>query len=45
MPNTQGTHPHFDDRGAVKWYTSFAEGLAAAKTAQKKVFIEYGRET
>ena len=45
MPNTQETHPHFDDRGAVKWYTSLAEGLAAAKAAQKKVFIEYGRET
>ena len=43
MPNIPGAHPHFNDLGAVKWYASFAEGLAAAQDAQKKVFIEYGR--
>jgi hypothetical protein len=43
MSSTPGTHPHFNDLGAVKWHTSFAEGLAAAKAEQKKVFIEYGR--
>jgi len=44
MSSTPGAHPHFNDLGAVKWYTSFAEGLADAKVTQKKVFIEYGRE-
>ena len=43
MMSTPGTHPHFNDRGAVGWYTSLAEGLAAAKAGNKKVFIEYGR--
>jgi len=43
MPSTSGTHPHFKDRGAVRWYTTLAEGLAAAKAGNKRVFIEYGR--
>lgn len=25
MISTHGTHPHFNDRGAVRWYTSLAE--------------------
>jgi len=29
MPSTSATHPHFNDRGAVRWYTTLAEGLAA----------------
>lgn len=43
MPTNLGAHPHFHDRGALKWYTSLSEGLAAAKAERKKVFIEYGR--
>ncbi len=43
MPNTPGAHPHFNDRGAVRWYTSLADGLAAARGERKKVFIELGR--
>lgn len=42
MPNTPGAHPHFNDRGAVRWYTSLADGLAAARGECKKVFIERG---
>jgi hypothetical protein len=38
MPNTPGAHPHFNDRGAVRWYTSLADGLAAARGECKKVF-------
>jgi len=43
MTTTPGAHPHFNDRGALKWYTSLSEGLAAAKAVRKKVFIEFGR--
>jgi len=43
MPSIPGPHPHFNDRGVLKWYTSFADGLAAAKAERKKVFIEFGR--
>jgi len=43
MSNTPGAHPHFNDRGAVRWYTSLADGLAAARGECKKVFIELGR--
>ncbi|MCC6750059.1 MAG: thioredoxin family protein [Deltaproteobacteria bacterium] len=39
-----GAHPHFNDRGAIQWYTSLSDALVAAKTARKKVFIEFGRE-
>jgi len=42
--STPGRHPHFDDRGAVSWFTTLADALVAAKAANKKVFIEYGRE-
>jgi hypothetical protein len=37
-------HPHFDDRGTLDWYPSFAEALAAAKRDTKRLFIEIGRE-
>lgn len=37
-------HPHFDDRGAHAWFTSFAEAQAAAKRDGKRLFIEIGRE-
>jgi hypothetical protein len=41
---TRRKHPHFDDRGALDWHTSYAEALAEAKRGGKKLFIEIGRE-
>jgi len=37
-------HPHFDDRGTLDWHTDYAKALAAARAANKIVFIEFGRE-
>ena len=37
-------HPHFNDGGALRWYTKLADAQAAAKKEGKLVFIEYGRE-
>ena len=39
----KSSHPHFNDRGAVRWYTRFADALAAAKREGKFIFVEYGR--
>lgn len=39
----KSSHPHFDDRGAVRWYTRLADALEAAKREGKFVFVEYGR--
>lgn len=41
---TTSSHPHFDDRGTVQWYTTMAEAKAAAAAEGKKIFIEFGRE-
>ncbi|MFT6833926.1 MAG: hypothetical protein ACJAZN_004111 [Planctomycetota bacterium] len=41
---TTSTHPHFDDQGALQWYTSMAEAKAAAAAENKMIFIEFGRE-
>jgi hypothetical protein len=38
-------HPHFDDKGTLDWHTRWSEAAAAARAAQKSVFIEMGRET
>ena len=38
------SHPHFDDRGTLQWHTRFADALAEARTSNKKLFIEFGRE-
>jgi hypothetical protein len=37
-------HPHFDDGGTLKWFTSLADAKAAAKQHDKLIFIQYGRE-
>lgn len=37
-------HPHFDDGGTLPWYKTLAEAQAAAKKADKLIFIEFGRE-
>ncbi|MFY9344354.1 MAG: hypothetical protein WAT39_17815 [Planctomycetota bacterium] len=36
-------HPHFDDGGALAWQTTFAAAKAAAKKADKLIFVEFGR--
>ncbi len=41
---TSSSHPHFDDRGTMSWHTRWDDALAAAKTENKLVFIEMGRE-
>jgi hypothetical protein len=38
-------HPRFDDRGTLSWSTKLDDAKAAAKTAGKLIFIEYGRES
>ncbi|HEX8633826.1 MAG TPA: hypothetical protein VEZ40_06325 [Pyrinomonadaceae bacterium] len=39
----EGAHPHFNDRGAVRWHTHLADALAEAKREGKFVFVEHGR--
>jgi len=41
---SSSSHPHFDDRGTLTWYTSMAEAKAIAAAEGKKIFIEFGRE-
>ena len=38
------SHPHFNDGGALRWYTKLADAQSVAKKEGKLVFIEYGRE-
>jgi hypothetical protein len=38
-------HPRFDDKGTLSWSTKLDDAKAAAKTAGKLIFIEYGRES
>ncbi|MEE2940270.1 MAG: hypothetical protein VX460_07795 [Planctomycetota bacterium] len=38
------SHPHFDDRGTLRWYTSLADARAEAAATGKRIFIEFGRE-
>ncbi|MEO6709777.1 MAG: thioredoxin family protein [Planctomycetota bacterium] len=44
MNPSRRTHPHFDDRGTLDWHTHWSEALAAARAADKLVFVEFGRE-
>jgi hypothetical protein len=37
------SHPHFNDRGAVRWHTRLADALAEAKREGKLIFVEHGR--
>ena len=37
-------HPHFNDRGTLHWFTSFADAQEAARRDGKRIFIEFGRE-
>jgi hypothetical protein len=36
-------HPHFNDGSTLSWYSTLAEAQAAAKKADKLIFVEYGR--
>ncbi|MDH3592647.1 MAG: hypothetical protein OER88_12250 [Planctomycetota bacterium] len=38
------SHPHFDDKGTLRWQTTLAAAQAQAKKETKLVFIEYGRK-
>jgi thioredoxin-related protein len=37
------THPHFNDKGALTWYTDFKTALQEARKQNKKLFIDSGR--
>jgi hypothetical protein len=37
-------HPHFNDQGVLSWSVKLADAQAAAKSGDKLIFIEYGRE-
>jgi hypothetical protein len=39
-----GSHPHFDDQGALVWHTTLADALGAAKAQRRVVVVEYGRK-
>lgn len=41
---SDSTHPHFDDRGTLRWITTMAEAKALATAEGKLIFIEFGRE-
>jgi hypothetical protein len=36
-------HPHLDDAGTLQWYTTLASAKAAAKKADRLIFVDYGR--
>ena len=37
-------HPHFDDSGTLDWHTSWETASATARSENKRLFIEVGRE-
>ena len=43
-PMSASSHPHFDDRGTLRWFTSLADARAEAAATGKRIFIEFGRE-
>ena len=42
--STSSSHPHFNDRGAIRWQTRFADAVAEAKSTGKRIFVEFGRQ-
>jgi hypothetical protein len=38
-------HPYYDDTGTLSWHTTFAAAKAAAKRADKLIFVEVGAKT
>jgi len=41
---TDSTHPHFDDKGTLTWFTALEDAKTAAQAEGKLIFIEFGRE-
>jgi len=41
--DSAGRHPYFDDRGAAPWFVSMEAGLAAARTADRRVLLVVSR--
>lgn len=40
----QRPHPHFNDHGALQWWTRWSDALSQARAGNKLIFIEFGRE-
>ncbi|MEM8883133.1 MAG: hypothetical protein AAGD14_03600 [Planctomycetota bacterium] len=40
----KSSHPHFDDRGTLQWFTELEKAQAAARKQGKVIFVEYGRK-
>lgn len=38
-------HPHFDDQRVTPWFSSLAEGLAAARASGRRVLVQVGRQS
>ncbi len=38
------SHPYFNDRGALRWYTRHADAVRAAKQQNKLILVEAGRK-
>ena len=38
-----GRHPHFEDQGTLRWYRSWAEASAVARSEGRVVFMDMGR--
>jgi len=39
-----GSHPHFNDGGALAWSEKLADAQKAAEKSGKLIFVEYGRK-
>jgi hypothetical protein len=39
-----GSHPHFNDEGALAWSEKLADAQKAAAKSGKLIFVEYGRK-
>ncbi|HZN37664.1 MAG TPA: hypothetical protein VFD82_02615 [Planctomycetota bacterium] len=37
-------HPHFDDKGTLVWFTTFAAAKEAATKQDRLILVEYGRQ-
>ena len=44
VTQTRRPHPHFDDRGTLDWHTRWSAALDQARTQNKLLFVEFGRE-
>jgi hypothetical protein len=44
LATAQG-HPHFNDGGTLAWFTTLDSAKAAARKANKLIFLEVGAQT